>query len=356
HDVLAIDRFLREQDAQQKDIEYKPLYFLAPRGSDADIVAKHVDEFKITKKELRDATFASITKNAFAHFKDAKDGDICLLYYSGHGSQADAPEVFWHTKPDRQNETMVCVDSRDPNSETARDIIDKELAYLIWDAINGKDVHCVLIMDCCHSGNIFRSAANFDMGKKHEDSGIRYRYVPAGRNMIPFEDYLGYKEGFYKLEGGNASISVAKYIHMAACRDSEKAQETNTGGLFSTKLIESLRAGGTAKSYRELVQGLTVSVNNLAAQQNPVAFAAQNADLDQKFLGTGLKPFQPTYEVRYDNKYKQWRMYAGTIHNIIPSSANGKTIVQIGADTRTEVKEVKGNYSVLDDAKLSALD
>ncbi len=32
----------------------------------------------------------------FTHFDAAKDGDLCLTYYSGHGSQDTSPEEFWH--------------------------------------------------------------------------------------------------------------------------------------------------------------------------------------------------------------------------------------------------------------------
>ncbi|HEX2535057.1 MAG TPA: caspase family protein, partial [Chitinophagaceae bacterium] len=110
-DVLDIDLLLREQCAQQDGLRYAPAYFLAPNKTDETRIRQYEEGRKLSLNP-RPATFAAITGEAFAHLKEAKSGDVVVLYYSGHGSQAEAPEEFWHTKPDRQNETLVCADSR----------------------------------------------------------------------------------------------------------------------------------------------------------------------------------------------------------------------------------------------------
>ena len=285
-DVLDMDLLLRDQLKQQTGIIYQPLYFLAPNKADIERINTYEKQNGI-KINYKDPTFETVTKEAFAHLKNASnENDICFLYYSGHGSQTEAPEVFWHSKPDRQNETIVCVDSRDPANPNSRDIIDKELAFLIWDALNNnkqqetdtKKPHCLIIMDCCHSGNNMRAAARL--------TDIKFRYEAPANDKVPLEKYFGFKEGFYEITNGEAKIKIAKYVHMAAARDSEKAQESFSGGLFTSKLIEVLRAGGTSKSYRELVQGLSITVNNQASEQNPVAFARVDEIL-LKFLAKG---------------------------------------------------------------------
>ncbi|MBK9962725.1 MAG: caspase family protein [Saprospiraceae bacterium] len=372
-DVLDMDLLLREQSAQQEGFEYIPCYFLSPNETDNLRIEEHKSAIKSPELKYEPATFESVTKKAFTHLKNAVDGDICCLYYSGHGSQVEAPEIFWDSKPDRQNETIVCVDSRDPRNPDSRDIIDKELAYLLWDALEGKDVHCLVVMDCCHSGNNTRAMAlqaNTNdiqpyrrkpnpiraMALQTNIDDTRYRFIPSSKNKIPIEKYLGYKEGFYKVINGKASIGIARYVHLAACRDSEKAQESNNGGLFSTKLIQVLRSGGTARSYRELVQELTITIRNRNSQQNPIAYARADVDLDLQFLGKGSKPYQSSYEVRFDFKTQKWLMYGGAIHNITPSSGNAVTVVKIvGTLVHVKVIEVAAVTSILDDKDMTSL-
>ena len=183
-DVLEVDALLKEQCAQQHEnpLAYSPMYFLSPDSE---------DEKLSIPAEYEEATFHNISTKAFRHLKQARTGDICVLYYSGHGSQTDAPKEFWHTKSDRQNETIVCVDSRTPGN---RDLIDKELGYLIWDALEGKEVHCLVIMDCCHAGHNMRGQESSNM--------LRYRHEQASHVKVPVEEYIGFDDprNFYQIK------------------------------------------------------------------------------------------------------------------------------------------------------------
>ena len=341
-DVLDVDLLLRELSAQQENVLYQPAYFLAPNATDKVRIADYSKDYKIDI-DAQLPTFDIFTKDVFAHLKKAKDSDICLLYYSGHGSHTEAPEEFWHTKPDRQNETIVSLDSRDPRQSGSRDIIDKELAFLLYDALNGKDVHCLVIMDCCHSGNNTRAMLSV------EENDLRFRHIPSAKNKISLAKYIGFDRGFYKIENGRASIDIARYVHLAAARSAEKAQETSTGGLFTNKLIENLRAGGTSRSYSELIQSLSITVSSRASRQNPVAYARESKDLDLIFLGGGIKPFQPSYEVRFNHSNKKWVMYGGAMHNIVASGNDAKTQVKItGIDRTVNVLIVEAITSILD--------
>lgn len=338
-DVLELDLLLREQCAQQTDVTYTPIYFLAPNEADEERIKEHP-----AKLDYKLPTFEHITTQAFQHFKDARKGDICLFYYSGHGSQIDAPAVFHASKPDQQNETIVCVDSRDPAAPNARDIIDKELAYLIWQAFNKKESHNLVIMDCCHSGNNTRSLKN--------ESEVKFRYLSSSRNKVPFESYIGYGDkAFYAEKNGKASFEIPRYVHLAACRDDEKAQETMEGGLFTGKLMEALRAGGTAKSYRNLMQGLAISIANRADKQSPVAFSQDDKDLDQQFLSTAIIPFKSTFEVRGG---KKWKMFGGTVNRLTPGTIVRVSDGKLTADVALE--EVSLKESILEPNAMTVFD
>lgn len=304
HDVLKMDLLFRQQAAQQPGMEYLPAYYLAPNAADERQIAAY-RESQHTALEYEAPTFANITTKLFGHFDRAGEGDVCVLFYSGHGSQTDAPEEFHYANPGRKLETLVCADSR----TTARDLIDKELAYLVWKAFSKTKAHCLVIMDCCHSGNNTRALVNED--------DVQFRFQPAARNRVAFKDFIGYGDlDFYTVEEGRATITIPRYVHLAACRSDEKAQESMRGGLFTGKLAEVLRAGGTAASYRDLVQRLAITVSSRADRQHPVAFSLNDGDLDQQFLSSSIQPYKPVFEVRFNEAEGTWKLYGGELHGI----------------------------------------
>ncbi|WP_373553251.1 caspase family protein [Haliscomenobacter sp.] len=361
HDVLNLDRFLRKFCAQQPidTIEYHPAYWLAPhdKGFDQNDLNTHQEQFPDFEPDaLPLPTYANIKgqiNGPFAHLKQAQAGDICLLFYSGHGSSIEAPQEFWGDKSNRRNETMVCVDSR--TNPEARDLIDKEMAYLIWDALHDpedkakfKDVHCLVIMDCCHSGSNFRD-------DEIDPRKIRFRHETASKSQVRYDQYLGKEEGFFELNHeGRAEFAIAPYVHLAAARDDEKAQETFDGGLFTSCLMRQLQAGGTSRTYRDLMSNLAIEVRNRSDKQNPVAFAFAEKDLDQQFLSREITPYRATYPVNFING--EWILSAGKIDGLVASGASGDTLVQIpGVEELVKVVVVRNDQSVLDGAPLMSL-
>ena len=97
------------------------------------------------KEATRDAVIQAF-KN---HLGQAGAEDVALFCYSGHGSQQQAPEQFWHLEPDHLEETLVCYDSR---TEGSWDLTDKELAKLITE-VSSQGAQVVVLLDCCHSGS-----------------------------------------------------------------------------------------------------------------------------------------------------------------------------------------------------------
>lgn len=350
-DVLNMDRFSR-QYAQVAGLTYHPRTWLAPHDLDLDQNAIEAHKASVPGFSFDEPTFQNLRdleNGPFAHLKKSKEGDTCLLYYSGHGSSILAPKEFWGDKSDRRNETIVCVDSRNDDPNT-RDIIDKELAYLIWKALqdeNGKPkkVHCLVIMDCCHSGHNFRD-------EEEEKQNLRYRLLDPSGAIIPFDQYLGSKDGFFKLdEQGEQVIDfpIPPYVHLAAARDNEKALEIFEGGLFTTCLLRSLQAGGAARSYRSLMSTVAVDVRNRSSKQNPIAVAEKEDALDQSWLGLQAVPYVPTYPVRY--KRGEWVLEGGgKITGLVESGTQAKTLVRItdqGEAHEVEVSKVFSDYSVL---------
>ncbi|MGX5817152.1 caspase family protein [Chitinophaga lutea] len=331
-DVLELDLFLREWCAQQEGLTYTPVYYLAPNEADAFRLEAHAAA--AGRSVSWDApTYFHLRERLFGHFETAAAGDVCLFYYSGHGSQTPAPPEFRR----RMLETLVCVDSRDPNSPAARDLVDKELAYLLWKTFARKTgVHTVLIMDCCHSGNNTRDY----------DGEFRFRFVPSSRSQVPFADLLGHGDAeFYTLRDGYADFRIPSYVHLAACRDDEKAQESANGGLFTGKLVEALRNGGASASYRELLQGLALTVGNRAERQTPVAFSQQDIQLDQPFLSTGMRPYRPFFNVRHNARESKWKLAGGAMHGL--QTGDLMRVSDGVREVETPLLEVQATSSVL---------
>lgn len=358
-DALNMDRFSR-QYAQIAGLTYQPRIWIAPHDNeiDQDAIDAHLElspGFRFdapTFSNLRD-----LENGPFGHLKRAKDGDICLLYYSGHGSSIAAPKEFWGDKSDRRNETIVCVDSR-TNAPNTRDIIDKELAYLIWKALQDdhgkpKKVHCLVIMDCCHSGHNFRD-------DEEEKQNLRYRLYEPSTATIQFKQYLGADDGFFEQDeqGRVKDFPIPPYVHLAAARDNEKALEIYEGGLFTTCLLRSLQAGGAARSYRSLMSTVAVDVRNRSSKQNPIAVADKENALDQSWLGLQAVPYVPTYPVRYKNG--QWVLEGGgKITGLVASGKQAKTLLRItdqGIAHEVEVSEVFSDYSVLNTKQMNFAD
>ena len=139
-------------------------------------------EFVFNPKILEnDAATREAVIAGFQHFTAATEGDVCVLYFSGHGSRIDAPD-FWEAI-DGKIEAIVCYDAC---------LADKELSCLIYETLkdHNESVHFLAVMDCCHSGSNTRA-----------DDGVQIRLSQPNRFPKAIQDYYGYE---------NASLLVSK--------------------------------------------------------------------------------------------------------------------------------------------------
>jgi len=113
-------------------------------------------QFKYIPKKLLDAeaTKQNIIDAFETHLRQATADDVVVFYFSGHGAQEKADDVWHKADADGALETMVCYDSRNP--EGTPDLADKELRYLIH-KVAQTNPHIVIIADSCHSVDNTRS-------------------------------------------------------------------------------------------------------------------------------------------------------------------------------------------------------
>ncbi|MDX1942641.1 MAG: caspase family protein [Saprospiraceae bacterium] len=298
--MVAIDRYtspvpalrgcVNDRDALKDYLERQ-----FSNSKDIDLKIKILTDTEATKKGVVEA---------FSYFEQAQKDDICLFYYSGHGSQSPAPKEFWHLDPDGMNESLVCFDSR----SGAKDLMDKELSYLIWKATNGKDVHFISIFDCCNSGTITRN------------STMTARQTAAAPYPTRFQEYVGHEN--YKItqqSGMNlASPPRGRYIQLSACKEQETAKEMQingqTRGLFTYNLVAVLEQSGGNLTYNELQQILQLRVGNAVRDQLPQLISTEPKDKDQRFLGGVMPPADPAYLIQFNKGI--WTMNAGLVQGI----------------------------------------
>jgi pimeloyl-ACP methyl ester carboxylesterase len=270
----------------------------------------------------KDTKKAAIINNFQNFYKDAESDDICIFYYSGHGSYAKAPKEFKSANGNLQS--FVCSDSRDFGGV---DLVDKEMAYLLWSATHKKlDLNFLVITDCCHSGTITKS---FIDNSKVQD---RRRSGDDAHMPKKIEDYLGYsidhngELGYqsYQENGINfVKMKNGKHLHLSACQDSQTAKEllidNEIRGAFTTSLIKSLYASSGHISYRELCEQIGANVSSLVADQSPsfkVIGENNPNSADQNFLSDDPSISQLSYIVYHDPSMPGWALNAGKIHNI----------------------------------------
>lgn len=388
NDALDVHQFCRQlADANPDITDYQPKFLLAPHPEDMPILRAN----GIKNGDYIAPTRANIIA-AFSHFKQAsaEREDICLMYYSGHGSYQSSPELFWQIEPSKQVQTLVCQDSR---TRDGRDLIDKELAYLLWDALHDKvayesgraSVHPLLIFDCCHSGDITRG----DDNRK-----VRSRMETANPERTPLKDYEGYKTEIGRNSDADSDQRFLaalekwrslRYLNFSAAREKETAKETEldgrSSGVFTYSLLKTLRNAGFFLSCNELMERVKVMVRNRVEQQIPVLFATEKLDGEElNFLGEKLQkgklarsgsldssvnsPFRE-YLVSYNEAEGVWKMHAGANAGIVfADDTPGATTVKVwrknggskGTAMEVKVRSVSGTESLLDGSGFSEAD
>ena len=205
-------------------------------------------QYKVLLNEA--ATRDGIITAFRSHFSHLKVGDTAVLHFSGHGSEEPAQQAFidagWEV-PHGQIEVLVCQDSRQAG---VYNIADKELRWLVHELQYPKEdpprpIHFVAILDCCHSGSLFRQ----------EKPSFKARLHNFTYEARPLKAYLNGKYVDH-LKHGSVSLPTAHYISLTACSPTELAGEVvNEGGIFTTALCQLLNGGywaGRFPTYGEM--------------------------------------------------------------------------------------------------------
>ena len=149
------------------------------------------------QKATRAAMLNALKKNLI---DDAAPGDVCVFYYSGHGSRVRNSKGG---EADGYDESVVPADS----NQGALDVRDKELARLFLEALK-KGVTLTTIFDSCHSGSVGRGYP-----------------VEEKTRMAPYIEADVAEEPGFKDQPGQVGALI-----LSASQDNEEAKERRYEG------------------------------------------------------------------------------------------------------------------------------
>ena len=210
--------------------------------------------------EDKDATHDGIL-SAFKRYliDEAAPGDVCLFFYSGHGSQV---KNSLGGEADQLDETLVPYDWNRPieKREDAKDIRDKDIFKLFKEA--ARKVTLTALFDSCHSGDIARGGVGEERAKTG-DAETKFDFLEPP----PDEGQKGVSDDKYLEDSGVLVISAA--------RDFEEAKEKEYNGQwhgnFTYSLIEVLRAPNARNlSAARIFDRLVVQMKSHKASHEPV--------------------------------------------------------------------------------------
>lgn len=339
NDALAIHRFLQELTAANKNLTaYYPSLLLAPNEADYAALQEHNLDTNAYSAPTRQNII-----DTFQQFKAAgkEQEDICIFYFAGHsGFQQSA------FREDPIDNTLICSDSRTPGGQ---DLTDKELSFLLWEALRkqgtdqedqDREVHTVVILD----SNISSRRVESNVGNYQQMSKSSYK-LPSGTKSLP--DYLGYRDALSLVKANNAEEAYLQAVEQwrinlpvitlsAGSDEIRGVFETQINGkdhgIFTYSLLQVLRKGGGLKlTYTDLMTSVQNLVRKKVENQVPQLSVTGSTDTaNLTFLDGPYKNPETYYRVSFDAKQSRWVMQAGATNGIAASSEmSGRTVVRV---------------------------
>jgi hypothetical protein len=234
-------------------------------------------KFGYRSEQIRKMVDAQATKaNILAGLKwvrdQAKPGDVVLIYYSGHGSQA------WDEDGDEQDgrDEVLCpadIVVGQPGYEISDDELRTILAQL-------QDTDVTVIFDACHAGTGTRDL-EFNAGSRPLQMRAVDLGYPLPKHGIRAFDLGDHRDGFdlpatpangtRSLSGGGA------FTMIASCAPHETSASTLFkyggkrvwSGVLTYNLVKALQKADNTTTYRELISSVLRDVKKINRRQTP---------------------------------------------------------------------------------------
>ncbi|PBK59440.1 hypothetical protein ARMSODRAFT_899250 [Armillaria solidipes] len=229
--------------------------------ADADAVYEFLQKtLRVPKDQIRNLRNEEATRLTIeAAIKDLgnnpaiKKDDPILIYYAGHGAEANAPSGWSSTNGKIQ---MLVphdfVPSGSDDSERGQGVLDMRLSHLLADLAAKKSDNITVILDCCHSGSGTRT--------DDDDPTFAVRGIDLPETYTVAQDFL------HDIEPDARASVVAKgfeksgllsHVLLSACKHGQEAGERGGRGVFTSALLSLLREKGVDKlTYKDVITSL----------------------------------------------------------------------------------------------------
>ena len=259
------------------------------------------------------ATKAEVVRLFKEHLGQAKEGDVALFYYSGHGTQEWADTSIWKSDTDGRLECIACY--YDQGTKDAFLLADKELRYLIHQ-LSIQKPHIVTIFDCCHSADntrngTFTTTAFPDVIEKR----IPFSFKRRNWDRFIFSDAISREKVLQ--EGEYNVLPEGLHVQLSACESDESAVEVSGEGVFTKTLLQVLKTAGGDVTYQALRNRVRQYLRNVY-EQKPRIYIGNGSDalLYTTFLNKSQQESSNAFGEVTFNMERGWQLNLGAIHGI----------------------------------------
>ena len=263
------------------------------------------------------ATREGVVAGFRSHLAQARDGDIVLFAYSGHGSQEVSPTEFAFGDASGKLQNLLLFDAGHATGDQfVWPLADKELGLLL-DEVAERGPHVVAMLDCCHSGDgtrdAFVTARQWIPGAtRNADSGVQAA-VEKLKGPRPLDGFLDGTLQHFQSRPSEGHVAIT------ACQSSELAKELIVGnehrGAFTATMIEVLETVGNKADYRSVVAAVRSRLERLVERQRPSVYPLDAGGLgDRMFLDGSIEPAPPAFLMTKTGA--GWSVDAGAVHGL----------------------------------------
>ena len=208
-----------------------------------------------------EASAAEVTRVIGQAARQLVSGDICLVTYSGHGSQMTD---VTGDEPDGKDETWVLWD---------RQLLDDEL-YGLWSSFDA-GVRIFVLSDSCHSGTVARMLS---FKRKFRSSEFAAQYdrpvndAPRVRAADPaavYANYIANRSDYEVSQWTHRATVNASVTLISGCQDNQLSSDGDANGLFTQRLKEVWNGGAFSGNYAQFHSAI---VARMPSDQTPNLF------------------------------------------------------------------------------------
>lgn len=269
------------------------------------------------------ATKSAIVAGFQQHLTQATEGDVVLIYFSGHGTMEVADTSVWTSETDGRLECLACYYDR-LGVDTFL-LADKELRYLLHQVWAKTQAHITAIFDCCNSGDNTRSTMTADLVPRVKRT-IDFVFKQRAWSNFIFSNTL--KPNDFQNKGLEEILPSGRYIQFAASESNEPAEEDPIlhRGVFSLVLLDLLQNTGGFVSYRDLHSHIQCQLKYKYDQRPKLYAPADFAVMKSMgFIGKSVDEKSAFAALSFNKAMRNYHINRGEMHGVVA----GKTTVTV---------------------------